>query len=324
MKIIVGFVILEMTLLERLFPIKEVTEKRIQKNLEMLEKEDVPGLDVVINSIIDISNSGLYDESRRVYDSIKSKFFWWERSIPKKPANSVYSLAHQNLDYIEYLDFIPHNSVDLITFFMFVCMYDFLAIRYSMTIKRELDDLEVRNVYLSRLDEQLIFGLDNFDKIHDWPQPTPEFFQKLKKIRWENKNTKKFSDTIGLLKIHMTITSIGLPKYAHFSAIEKAVIELIAGCSAVKDNREFINKEDVVIGFKTYLKLLNTDVTKYKAPKNHNSTEKIGEGYLVCNNCREYYELQPGESPNDFTDECKCGGKLEYYPDITWLLDNKD
>jgi len=308
---------------ERLFPIKEVTEKRIKKNLEMLEKEDVPGLDAVINSIIDISNSGLYDESRMVYDSIKSKFFWWERSI-QKPENSVYSLAHENLDYIEYLDFIPHNSVDLITFFMFVCMYDFLAIRYSMTIKRELDDLDIRNVYLSGLDVQLIFGLDNFDKIQDWPRPTSEFFQKLKKIRWENKNTKKFSDTLRLLKANLTMNAFSFPKYVQFIGIEMSVIELIAACSAVKGNREFINKEDVVIGFKTYLKLLNTDVTKYRAPKNHNNTEKIGEGYLVCNKCREYYELQPGESPNDFTDECKCGGKLGYYPDITWLLDNKD
>jgi hypothetical protein len=309
---------------KRLFPIEEVMEKRIKNDLEILENEDVPGLDAVINSIIDISTSGLYDESRRVYDSIKSKFFWWERSIHKMPENSVYFLAHENLDYIEYLDFIPHKSFDLITFFMFVCMYDFLAIRYSMTIKRELDNLDVKNVYLSRLDEQLIFGLDNFDKIHDWPNPTPEFFQKLKKIRWENKNTKRFSDTIGLLKIHLTITSISLPRYAHFSAIEKAVIELIAGCSAVKDNRKFINNEDVVIGFKTYLKLLNTDVTKYRAVRSSESDEKIVEGYLVCNKCKKYYKLQPRESADDFTDECECGGKLEHYPDIEWLLENND
>ncbi|MFA0833577.1 MAG: hypothetical protein ACC609_06175 [Methanobacterium formicicum] len=45
---------------------------------------------------------------------------------------------------------------------------------------------------------------------------------------------------------------------------------------------------------------------------------------MVCNKCMEYYELQPGESPNDFTDECECGGKLEYYTDIKWLMDNND
>ncbi len=34
------------------------------------------------------------------------------------------------------------------------------------------------------------------------------------------------------------------------------------------------------------------------------------ERYLVCNTCRGYYQLQKGEDPGDFSDECECGGKL--------------
>lgn len=33
-------------------------------------------------------------------------------------------------------------------------------------------------------------------------------------------------------------------------------------------------------------------------------------GYLVCNNCGGYYELQSGESWKDFDTECRCGGQL--------------
>ncbi|MBF4474620.1 hypothetical protein [Methanobacterium formicicum] len=33
--------------------------------------------------------------------------------------------------------------------------------------------------------------------------------------------------------------------------------------------------------------------------------------YLVCDKCGSYYELQLGESPNDFTDKCECGGNLK-------------
>lgn len=33
-------------------------------------------------------------------------------------------------------------------------------------------------------------------------------------------------------------------------------------------------------------------------------------GYLVCDICGDYYELKPGESPDDFIDECSCGGRL--------------
>lgn len=32
-------------------------------------------------------------------------------------------------------------------------------------------------------------------------------------------------------------------------------------------------------------------------------------GYLICDKCGGYYELQPGESPDDF-EMCECGGKL--------------
>lgn len=35
-------------------------------------------------------------------------------------------------------------------------------------------------------------------------------------------------------------------------------------------------------------------------------------GYLVCEECGGYYELQPGELPTDFTNQCECGGKLKY------------
>ncbi len=34
--------------------------------------------------------------------------------------------------------------------------------------------------------------------------------------------------------------------------------------------------------------------------------------YLVCKKCGGYYQLQEGESPDDFYDKCNCGGDLEY------------
>jgi predicted RND superfamily exporter protein len=38
-------------------------------------------------------------------------------------------------------------------------------------------------------------------------------------------------------------------------------------------------------------------------------------GYLICENCGGYYQLQDGESPYDF-DFCECGGSLNYQKDI--------
>ncbi|MBP2046096.1 hypothetical protein [Methanobacterium aggregans] len=36
------------------------------------------------------------------------------------------------------------------------------------------------------------------------------------------------------------------------------------------------------------------------------------KGYLVCNKCGAYYEVHKDESPEDFPDECECGGNFEY------------
>lgn len=41
-------------------------------------------------------------------------------------------------------------------------------------------------------------------------------------------------------------------------------------------------------------------------------TKTVYKRMLICQNCGSYYELEKGESPNDFSDECECGGKLKY------------
>lgn len=38
-------------------------------------------------------------------------------------------------------------------------------------------------------------------------------------------------------------------------------------------------------------------------------------GYLICNKCGGYYELQEGEYPENF-DRCQCGGNLGYVEEI--------
>ncbi len=39
---------------------------------------------------------------------------------------------------------------------------------------------------------------------------------------------------------------------------------------------------------------------------------KQKRGYLICEQCGSYYELQMGESPEDFSLDCDCGGRLTY------------
>lgn len=50
---------------------------------------------------------------------------------------------------------------------------------------------------------------------------------------------------------------------------------------------------------------------KASSNKNKIKPQKKGQLFLICESCGGYYKLQDGEKPEDFTDECECGGKLQ-------------
>ncbi|MCZ3365463.1 MULTISPECIES: hypothetical protein [Methanobacterium] len=290
---------------------EKADEFRLNKSLKSLENENVTGLKEVIISMENASDSNLYEDLKNAFNS-QNQFYPREKRMnyENMPENSVYSIAHENLDFA-----IPKFGY-MMRFYYICLIYRIIGFRYFMTVKREFSEEDIQNIYLSELDERLIFGLDQFDEVSNWPQPSAEFFQKLKKVKWEDKNTKKFAKKLKYLKIRILYTHFGLAKYHDLSSMEEMFIKLMAGCSAVNDNRDEITKEDIVIGYKTYLKLLNTDVTKYKARNmGEFSKENENNGYLVCEKCNSYYKLQPGESPEDF-DRCQCGGELKYYENI--------
>lgn len=47
-------------------------------------------------------------------------------------------------------------------------------------------------------------------------------------------------------------------------------------------------------------------------------------GYLKCEKCDGYYELQEGESPDDFEKTCECGGKLKYVESLDSFSDESE
>jgi len=54
------------------------------------------------------------------------------------------------------------------------------------------------------------------------------------------------------------------------------------------------------------------DKSSKKSSKSMIKPKKKEQNFLVCDTCGGYYELQTGESPEDFSDECDCGGHLEH------------
>lgn len=145
---------------------------------------------------------------------------------------------------------------------------------------------------------------------------------KLDKVKYPNDKTADFFD-----KSRNIINTALKMNYkdsntSTFIDAEEDFIIYLAGCSAVINDRTQVIVRDVITAYETYYKLLKTDVTQFRQ-KTDLRGEPIG-GYLVCNRCGEYYKLQPNESPDDFTDICKCGGKLSHYTTINWLLEKNN
>ncbi|MEN4017399.1 MAG: hypothetical protein PQ975_02195 [Methanobacterium sp.] len=108
--------------------------------------------------------------------------------------------------------------------------------------------------------ERLMSLLDDFDKPKDYPAPDEEFYQKLKKIKWDKQGKKLFK------KIDRIRGDIGVVRWVSdsstFETGENYSLTFLAACNAVNHTRDKILAEDVVVAYKTYLKLLNTDISK--------------------------------------------------------------
>ena len=107
--------------------------------------------------------------------------------------------------------------------------------------------------------ERLMSLLDNFDKFGEFQKPDKEFYQKLKKIKWNKTGKKlfwKLYDIRGAINLRRWGTETDV-----FESGENFALTFLAACNAVHNDRDKMLKEDVVRAYKTYLKLLNTDIS---------------------------------------------------------------
>lgn len=64
--------------------------------------------------------------------------------------------------------------------------------------------------------------------------------------------------------------------------------------------------EDIILGIIGAFIGTSAKVLRINAKKDNKM------GFLICDSCNSYYELQGGESSENFVDTCECGGKIRY------------
>lgn len=298
----------------------EKETKRLKKSTEelfnFLKNLELAGLTDVISELEDIIESGLYE--RLILTFTKNKRSDEDiRCIGRLLRNTVIVNAFYKLGAVDTFKntfsnrFNVDDTLDL---------YRFIESIYIMNTDRGLDFNDKLNVYLSGLDERILFATINFDNVNfeEIPEPDIEFLQSLLNVKWIDSETEAFYNKLKDL-MNDSAALITYTSHLNFSSFdysfaEQNFIDLLIVCNTMSTGKTLIQIEDVITAHMAFFKLINTDLTVYEAlPKRlKNITDS---GWLVCENCGYSYHLQSNESPEDFVDKCECGGTLKFKKD---------
>ena len=224
----------------------------------LLDEFDVEGLKEVVSGLKRLKSEGFHERLFEDYLLGLNIFEGGaELNVDEKRDNDLLVLGYQNLSYKRLFSI----KRDLISFTEFSEISDLLLPLYHMCLGRKLTHGDVKAFYDARIDERLVFLLDKFDEPLNVPEPTPEFFKKLKKLQWQDKKTKKFHENLKELLVYATSGKHVDLKLVNFQVREFNFTLSLMACSAVDAANDRINKDDVIRANRTYLKLLKTDIT---------------------------------------------------------------
>lgn len=233
----------------------EIAEKEIVK---MVDVFDVEGLEDMAEGLRGLG-SGVHKTFYEAYLLGRNLFEdAAELSVDEKRDDDLLTLAYQNLSSKHFFSL----KKDLITFTHFSEIFEFIFPIYYVYLGRKLGHNDVKRIYDTKIYERLIFFLDNFDtNSPEVMTPTAEYFQKLKKVQWADKETQKLFKLTDEIRLYGTGgRHASNLKLIDFQVRESMFLLSLAGCNAINNKRDKITLEDIVKTHKTYFKLLKTNL----------------------------------------------------------------
>jgi len=247
--------------------------RKIEENYKNVSTEfnDFEGLEELMQKILSLRNSEIYEKTQPAYnqkdpyDSEVDRSKMMRKTIKEIP---IYKMANDNLSHLPLN--LPYLA-DLINFNAFSTIHMLIEFLYYREVGRLLTADELKLIDSGRLYGKIVFALDEFDTVSSVPGPTVEFFKRLKEMKWQDKKIKK---TFGKMKKvqeqifyekwenNSQLGDSDPGKMIQLSLFEEKILLTLAGCSAALDGRTKIVWNDIRTAYKTYFKLLNSDVTK--------------------------------------------------------------
>ncbi len=237
--------------------------KHMKKHTKEIKKVyDVEGLNDIITEYENLKDSSIYEELVESFINHPKEIL--EQGVllteEEKEKRRFLKAAREFLSDPPTLYFLRKGMVTLLEVY---AMYRFIGVIYYINIGRKLKHEDVKKTYFGGIDEYLVFALDRFDEVLEVPEPTNEFFIKLKNAKWNDKKTKKFFDKLRRIRsdaIQYILWSDFSVRHSKFLATESYFLLFLSDCSAVNNDNDKIEQKNIIIAYKTYFKLLKTDL----------------------------------------------------------------
>jgi hypothetical protein len=233
---------------------EEFGDYELKKLKEKFPKEDIDSFMIQLKDLVD---SGIYVCLFNIYSN-------WEEPVPLLSDNTTDIALESSLLVLAYenLNLKPSIFSELIDYNKFYYLFPFLEWIYSMRLERQLESEDVRKIFRSDIGERIVFALDDFDEINETPELTPEFFQKIRKIKWKDRKTKNLYSKLEKALRFFVFKNFGF-KEGIFNAKQMELVLFFAGCSTVNEGKEKIDENNVFTAYRTLFKIIKTDISKF-------------------------------------------------------------
>ncbi|WP_414470435.1 hypothetical protein [Methanobacterium sp. ACI-7] len=232
-------------------------KQKNRKNAEKILRDfpDVKGLKEVLDDVLALMDSEIYEKVYRAGQKDPKEMTSYIDTADDLLKLRQVKLASEVLKdpplYVASL-----TGVIIITHFQ--ALFAFIGgIHYAYAQRRLSRTSTVKEHAIL---ERLMALLDDFDKPISFQPPDEEFYKKLKDIKWD-KQAKKLFGKIDRLRGQIATVRWGSTS-STFGTTENFALTFLAACNVVNQNRNKILNEDVIVAYRTYLKLLDTDITQ--------------------------------------------------------------
>ena len=154
---------------------------------------------------------------------------------------------------------IIHQSIGAINF---ATLFSMVQMSFNHDNQHFLTYEEDKAITLSFILEYLTFFVEDFDNpanrlVKRSQNEYVEFFKRVHDLRWEDKKTKDFEYSTFCVIVDTINNNEQSRRF--ITTLGHAVYYLI-GCNALKEGRDYISFEDVVIGYLTVFKIILNDM----------------------------------------------------------------